>query len=338
MQSQEERARDESSPVPALLNIAGGYALARCLHVVADLGVADALDETPRTAVELAAAVGADRDALGRVLRLLSAHAIFLARGEAFAHTPASRLLRTNHPRSMRAFVRMFGSPLFWDTQGALTHSVRTGREAVEEVHPGGFYSYLARYPEAGTIFNAAMAAKGRAQVAGVLAAYDFSGFSSIGDIGGGRGHLLQAVLDAVPAARGVLFELPNVIEEARGLASDRLRLQAGDFFKDALPVCDAYLLMEVIHAWSEADALAVLQAVRQAAPTHAKVLVIEQMVPDDPGPHWAKTLDIHMLALLGGRQRGRQEYAALLDRAGFAFERQIDTGADIAILEAVAG
>lgn len=59
-------------------------------------------------------------------------------------------------------------------------------------------------------------------------------------------------------------------------------------------------------------------------------------MIPDDPGPHWAKTLDIHMLALLGGRQRTRQDYAVLLDRAGFAFVRELDTRADIAILEAV--
>ena len=338
MQLQEQRVSDEASPVSTLLNIAGGYALARCLHVAAELGVADALDGTPRTAAELAAAVGADPDALGRVLRLLSAHGVFLTHGETFAHTSASRLLRTDHPRSMRAFVQMFGSPIFWDTQGALTHSVRTGGVAVEEVYPGGFYAYVAQHPEAGAIFNAAMAGKAHGQVAGVLAAYDFSSFGTIADIGGGRGHLLKAILDAVPAARGVLFELPHVIEEAQGLASVRLTLQAGDFFKYALPICDAYLLMEVIHAWNDADALAILRALRRVAPSHAKLLIIEQMVPDNPSPHWAKTLDLHMLALLGGRQRSRQEYAALVEGAGFTFERQVDTPADIAILEAVAG
>ena len=137
-----------------------------------------------------------------------------------------------------------------------------------------------------------------------------------------------------MPATRGVLFELPPVIQEVAGLASERLTLQAGDFFTDPLPVCDAYLLMEVIHDWDDRDAVAILRAVRRAAPAHARLLVIEQMIPDDPGPHWAKTLDLHMLALLGGRQRSRQEYAGLLQRAGFALLRAIDTGADIAILE----
>jgi len=335
---QEERAQGDVSPVQILLDLARSYALPRCLHVAADLGVADAVNETPRTAADLATAVSADADALDRVLRLLAAHQIFAVAGDAFTHTPASRLLRTDHPQSMRAFVRMFGLRAFWDTQGALQTSVRTGRVAALDVLPSGFYGYLAGNPEASAIFNAAMAAKAHGQVAGVLAAYDFSIFDMIGDIGGGRGYLLQAILQAAPRTRGVLFDLPRVIEEAKSLvSSERLRLQPGDLFKDALPTCDGYVVMEVIHAFGDADAVRILQAIRQAAPPQAKLLVIEQMIPDDPGPHWAKTLDIHMLALLGGRQRSRREYAVLMDRAGFAFQRQIDTRAGVAILESLA-
>lgn len=335
MHVQEQQAASVgASPVQTLIEIAGGYPLARCLHVIADLGVADALDETPRTADALAAAVGAHPDALDRALRLLAAHGVFAVRGDTFAHTPASRLLRNDHPRSLRAFVRMFGLPLFWESQGALAESVRTGQVAAERLYPGGLYAYFAEQPEANTIFNAAMAAKARGQVAGVLAAYDFSRFGTIADIGGGRGHLLQALLDAVPTARGVLFDLPHVVAEAEGIASERLTLQPGNFFVDALPTCDAYVVMEVIHAWDDADALAILQAVRRAAPAEATLLVVEQMIPEDGGPHWAKTLDLHMLALLGGRQRSQREYAALMAGADFAFTRQLDTSAAVAILE----
>jgi O-methyltransferase domain len=334
---QDEPARTELNPVQVVLEITGAYALPRCLHVVAELGVADVLDETPRTGAELAEAVSADADALGRVLRLLAAHGIFATEGAAFTHTPASRLLRTDHPQSMRAFARMFGLRAFWDTQRALMHSVRTGRVAAEEVLPTGFYGYLAEDPQAAAIFNAAMVAKAHGQVAGVLAAYDFSSFGTVGDIGGGRGHLLRAILEAVPSAQGVLYDLPRVIEEVQSLSSNRVRLQPGDFLKDALPVCDAYILMEVVHVFGEAQAVALLQAIRQAAPPHAPLLVIEQMIPDDPGPHWAKTLDIHMLALLGGRQRSQQDYVSLLEQAGFAFKREIDTRAGVSILEAVA-
>jgi hypothetical protein len=113
------------------------------------------------------------------------------------------------------------------------------------------------------------------------------------------------------------------------------MTVQAGDFFEDPLPSCDGYLMMEVIHDWGDEDAIAILTAIRQAAPSHAKLLLIEQIVPNDPGPHWTKTLDMHMLVLFGGQQRTRQEYEALLAQAGFSLAREIDTGAGIAILEA---
>ena len=333
----EEDPMTERNPVDTLTQIASGYVLPRSLHVIADLGVADALDEIPRTATDLAASVGADPGALRRVLRLLAAHGVFEMRDwdDSFCHSPALRLLRTDHPYSMRAFAQMFGLPINWAIFQELAYSVRTGRPATEQVLPDGLWTYYPQHPEAGRIFNAAMEAKAHAQVAGIIAAYDFSGFAQVGDIGGGRGHLIRAVLDSVPTAKGVLFDLPHVIAEVGDMAADRLTLQPGDFFHDALPACDAYLLMEIIHDWGDEEATAILRAVRRAAPVHAKLLLIETIIPDEPGPDWSKVLDIAMLALLGGRQRMRQEYEILLDAAGFRLQREINTHADISILEA---
>ena len=325
------------NPVRTILDMAGAYAVPRCLHTVADLGVADVLEEAPKSAEELAKVLKVNADALRRVLRLLSANGVFAEQGETFTHNEASRLLRSDHPHSLRSFVRMFGLRAFWDTQGALQSSVRTGKVAAEEVLPGGYYRYLENDAEASAIFNSAMAAKAKGQIAGVLAAYDFSVFRNIGDIGGGRGHLLQAILNAAPNLNGVLFDLPRVIQEiSPPIASERLRVQSGSFLTDPLPTCDCYILMEVVHAFADADALAILGAVRKSAATGASLLVIEQMISDGPGPDWVKTLDIHMLALLGGRQRNRREYVALLNNAGFAFRREVDTRAGVAILEAV--
>lgn len=327
----------EPNPFETVQQIASGYILPRCLHVVADLGVADALDETPRCAHDLAACVDAHPDALSRVLRLLAAHGVFEAQGDTFCHSPASRLLRTDHPQSMRPFARMFGLPVNWTTYEALEQSLRTGLPATAMVLPQGLWGYFAQHPGESQIFNAAMEAKAHGHIAGILAAYDFSGFGLIGDIGGGRGHLLRAVLDTAPGVRGVLFDVPEVIAEAAGLASEpeRLTLQAGDFFRDALPSCDAYLLMDVIHDWGDAEAVAILHAIRRSAPAHATLLAIERMVSTDAGPDWAKVLDIHMLTMLGGRQRTRPEYEALFNQAGFALQRDIDTRTGLSILEA---
>lgn len=327
-----------ANPVEVLQQVAGGYCLPRCLHVVAEIGVADALDGTPRSAADLADAVGAHPDALDRILRLLAAHGVFVVERGGFGHSPASRLLRDDHPQSMRSFARMFGLPVFWETFGALGHTVRTGMPATTEVFPDGFWAFLQTHPEAGRVFNAAMTGKAHGALAGVLANYDFSPFGVIGDIGGGSGHLLRAVLDtAAPEADGILFDLPDVIGQVSDLPTERITLQAGDFFADRLPRCDLFILMEVIHDWGDEESDLILRAVRDAAPNGARLLLIEQIIPADPGPNWSKMLDVHMLALLGGRQRSLEEYERLLGRAGFRFERDIDTRAGISIIEATA-
>lgn len=325
----------ETSPFEILQQVTGAFFVSRCLQIAADLGVADALGDEVATASALANATGAHAGALGRVLDLLSAHGIFERRDGGFAHTPASRLLRTNDPRSGRSFVRMFGLPVLWKAAGALNQAVKTGRSVGNDVVPGGFWGYVADNPDAGRIFDEAMTAKAHDQVTAAVAAYDFSKFPLIGDIGGGRGHLLEAILAASPGSKGVLFDLPRVIQEASGRASDRLSLRAGDFFKDELPVCDAYILMEVIHDWGDDEADQILKAVRRAAPDHAKLLLIEAAIPDDPGPCWTKTLDIVMLALVGGIQRTYGGYEKLLAQSGFRLDRSIDIGASYSIFEA---
>ncbi len=323
----------DPNPVSSILQMAGGYCLSRCLHVVADLGVADALDGEPRTAADLAEAVGANPDALARVLRLLAAHDVFEQDGSAFRHSPASRFLRSDHPQSLRALAQMFGLPILWSTCGDLDHTLNTGLPSATKSHKGGLWGYLADKPEAGRIFNAAMVGKASGQVPAIVAAYDFSQFHQIGDIGGGSGHLLRAVLNAAPNASGVVFDLPNVVAQAKG--SERMTFRGGDFLKDALPRCDGYLIMEVIHDWGDDDSVGILRAIRRAAEPHAKLLLIEQIIPPTPGPDWTKTLDLHMLALFGGRQRTEAEYKTLLEKSGFALNQVIDTPAGISILEA---
>jgi hypothetical protein len=230
----------------------------------------------------------------------------------------------------------MFGLDVNWNAYCEFAYSVRTGTPATTKTLPRGFWGYFQENPDAGRIFNDAMVAKAHAQVPAVLGGYDFSRFATIADIGGGRGHLLRALLESNRAAKGILFDLPNVIQDA-GTESDRLKLKAGDFFKDPLPAADAYILMEVIHDWNDEESLAILKAIRNAAKPGATLLLIEQIVPKDSLPHWSKMLDIHMLTLLGGRQRTLEEYGALLRRAGFSEPREHRTRSDVSILEAAA-
>jgi len=308
------------------------YAVPRCLHMVAEIGVADALDESPGTAAELASATGMNPAALARVLRLLSAYGVFEQRNDRFVHTPASRLLRSDHPQSMRSYVRMIGLPVYWESFEKMMHTMKTGTSTTEQITPGGSWAYMAQNPEASKLFDEAMTGKAHGQVAGILANYDFTGFKTIADIGGGRGHLLQAILNAAPQTTGVLFDQPHVVKDLA--PRPRFNLQGGDFFKDALPVCDAYLIMQVIHDWSDEEAVQILSAVRRSAPSHAKLLLIEALVPEHTDPSWIKILDIFMMVLLTGRERTRNEFDKLLRHTGFHLDRVIEIGLGTSILE----
>ena len=321
-------------PHELIFSVTNAGVAARCLHVAAQLGVADHIDDRPVPAGDLAQRCKVDADGLNRVLRLLSAHGVFSLVSGGYQHSAASRLLRSDHPMSMRAFPQMMGLPVVLRSFDELAYSVRTGRPAIEMSDPDGLWGYLMGAPTEAAVFDRAMTGRAAGDTAAVLAAHDFSSSRRIVDVGGGRGHLLHAVLEATPDARGVLFDLPEVVERG-GPAHPRLVRQAGDFFVDPLPAADTYLVMEVLHDWADAEVLAILTAVRRAATDDAKVLLIEGILPDnlDSG---SLAVDVIMLAVTGGRERTTKELGRLLYAAGFQLDRVIDTTGRLRIAEAV--
>jgi hypothetical protein len=323
----------QKPPHELIWELSQAIVVSRSLHVVAELGVADHVGDEPVSADSLAAACRVDPDALDRTLRLLAAYGVFERHAGGYRHTPSSWLLRTDHPRSMRGFARLNGLPVFGATFAEMSYSVRTGRPSVELVEPKGLWAYLQDHGDESRVFEQAMTAKAQADIAAVLDAYDFSPYRRIADVGGGHGHLIAAVLGAYEDAFGVLFELPDVAAEVA--PTPRLDVVAGDFFTDPLPACDAYLLMNIIHDWNDADAARILAAVANAGrASGATVLVVETVMPDGAEPHWAKTLDVLMLTVTGGRERTRAQYARLFNSAGIDLVRTLPTATPFSIVE----
>jgi len=171
-----------------------------------------------------------------------------------------------------------------------------------------------------------------------MLGAYDFSRFRSLVDVGGGNGQNLVAILDRHPALQGILFDLPAVAERARTLVeraglSSRCRIEGGDFFSRVPAGADAYVLRHVIHDWQDPEAVAILRACREAMGPGSRILVIETVLPPGNAPSFGKWLDLMML-LVGGRERGRDEYERLFAEAGLRLNRVVPTEAEISILE----
>jgi len=327
--------RGTHNPSANLVDLSTAYFVSRVLHVIAELGVADVLGDTPMTARELAAKTSTNTDAMFRALRLMASHGVFAMDGVQFSHNQGSRLLRQDHPQSLRPWVRMMGAPLNWNTYGLFEHTMRTGEPARSELIEGDFFAdYLPKHPELGKLFDESMTSAARQRIGGIVSSYDFSKYATIADIGGGRGHLIDAVLTVTPSTKGILFDLPHVVAKAERQAGDRLTIVGGSFFKDQLPIADAYLVMHVIHDWSDEESVSILKAVHRAAPKHAKLLLIERVLLDSNEPEIGKRMDIHMLAALSGRERTQPEFERLFGASGFALDRVITTPAGASILE----
>jgi hypothetical protein len=221
-----------------------------------------------------------------------------------------------------------------------LPESVTTGEAQAEAVHGVSMWGLLERDPDYAATFNEAMSRLTALDWPTVAAAYDFTPFRRIVDVGGGHGQLLASMLDVAPGAEGVLLEqeslLPDAEERLRqaGVLA-RCRLEAGSFFEQVPGDGDLYVLRRVLHDFDDERALAILGTIRRDMPAGATLLLLESVVPPGGGPDFAKTLDLDMLLFVGGRERTEEEYAVLLRRSGFDPTRVVPTISPISLVEA---
>ena len=335
----------ELPPPLSLFRMATGFYVSRAIHVAAILGIADHLADRPRHYVELAEATRTHADSLRRVLRLLaSAGVLTEAKNERFALTPIGACLRSGVPGSMRPAVLLFGG-ITQHAWGDLLHSVKTGEPGFRHVFGMDSFDYLARHPDEAANFDEAMAGFTKHIATAVVAAYDFSPFRRIVDVGGGNGTLLAGILKAIPTSTGVLFDLPQVAERASapirelGL-DDRCEIVGGDFFEAVPSGGDAYLLKHVIHDWNDERAAAILTNVRVAMGAGAKLLLIEGVYPpridDSDESRSAAANDVNMLVCTGGRQRSEAEFRTLFEAAGLHLTGMVPTQTPAKVIEGV--
>ena len=336
------QAASSETPEQLIRRMTTAYQMTQLLYVAAKLRIADHLASGPRPVAELAAASGSHADSLYRILRALAGLGVFAEEeGRRFRLTPAAELLRTGVPNSMRSAAEVRGEDWMWRSWGALIESVKTGRTGFDLVYGKNTFDWFAENPAAARLFDDFQADLTRRSAAAVASAYDFSAARTIADVGGGSGTLLAAVLERNPHARGILFDLPHVIDAARktlpAAISRRCEFVGGDFFKAVPRGADAYLLKYILHDWDDDRSRAILGRIREAMPASAKLLVVEDLVCGPNVPCDAKLGDVNMLARTGGRNRTEKEYRDLLQSGGLQVRRVVPTGRDLALLESSA-
>ncbi len=330
----------KASPHQQLDRMITGYWISQAIYAAAKFSIADHLKYGPKSVDELAEATCTNAEALYRLLRALASNGIF-AEGESrqFSLTPLAEPLQSDVPGSKRALALMSGDEQFraW---AEIDYSIQTGRIAFEKVYGKPIFDYLGDNPDKARIFDAAMVGIHGRESNAILDAYDFSDIGVVADIGGGNGSQIITILEKHPNAKGILFDLPHVIERAKNLIesagfSDRCELVADSFF-DAVPEgADAYMMRHIIHDWDDEKSLTILRNCHQAMSSNSKLLIVESVIPPGNEPFGGKFLDLVMLLIPGGKERTEDEYRELLGKAGFELTQVVPTGTEISIMEA---
>jgi hypothetical protein len=329
-------------PQAAIMHIIADYWLSRAVYLAARLKLADVIGNRRPALGAVAAATGTRPEALRRLLRALTAHGIFREEDDGtFSQTPLSKVLRSGIPGSMRAFAEVeLGHDHYDSWRDAETCFTQPGT-AFERIFSTPIWRYYAEHPELQALFGEAMTNLTAIANAAVLGSYQFDAFTTAVDVGGGHGSFLAAILGGNPTAKGVLFDLPSVIEDAaKGefvtRQGDRIRLVGGDFFKQVPAGGDLYLLKFVLHDWGDEDSVRILTNIRSAIAPSGRLAVVEMVLPGRNEPHVGALMDLNMMVMTGGVERTEAEYADLLVRAGFALERIAGTKSPFSVIEAV--
>lgn len=329
----------EKPPPIQMLELISGFWISRCIYIVAKLGLADLLNDGPKSVSELAAATDSHEPSLFRVLRALATVGVLTQTGDRFGSTPLLETLRSDVPGSIRAFAMTELGEEHYPAWGELLHTVRTGEIAFNKAFGQPVFEFFAQHPENARIFNDAMSGMTAQANEALHAAYDFAGIKTIVDVGGGHGGLIVSILKKNPGMLGILFDAPQVIEGAAahiapsGIA-DRCQLAAGDFFKSIPEGGDAVIMKWIIHDWNDEQSIAIMKNCHRALPAGGKLILVEAVVPEGNEPHFSKFIDLNMLVMTGGRERTAEEFRQLYEGSGFLLTRIVPTESPFSVIE----
>ena len=331
------------SPSDVMKNLTIGYWVARLIHVAAKLRLADLLKGRPRTVEDLATAAGVQPLPLYRVLRALASVGVFAeTKDRRFKLTPLAATLQTGSQASMHGWALMINENWQWDAWKELLYGVKTGEVPFPKAHGVPIFEYLEKRPEDLEVFGESMTSLSRTENPAIAAAYKFSELRTLVDVAGGHGSLLATILKANPKLKGVLFDQRSVIDRAekdqhvtaKGIA-ERCRLESGNFFESVPQGGDAYIMKYILHDWNDEECVKILTNCRAAMNEKGKILVVDNVIAPGNNPSWGKLLDIQML-IIGGRERTKNEFAAMFTEAGLKLTRIVPTKGPLSIVEGI--
>ena len=329
------------SPEAAMMKALGTMIFPLAVKAALALDILPVLEEGRHaSAPALAAHLGIDAAALGRLLTALAAMGVLRREDDRYRLTPFGATLLPG-PGSMLPLARYLLDDSVLLPLAQLNTCVRSGQPSLPQDPRAGWYG---QYPERARLMDGAMAVYSGLGLPALLEAYDFSPYATLTDVGGGVGHVLAGILARHPNVSGTLFDTPATTERAlrylaeRGLQG-RYAVAAGDMLKAVPAGARLYLLSKVLNNWDDEHCVRILRNIRVAMDQGARLIVIEGVVADANYAAEDAFRDLLLLACShGGRLRTVEELRRLGEEAGLTILRVIPTSSAFSILEFAAG
>jgi predicted O-methyltransferase YrrM len=313
-----------------VLRMVLGYQISGVVYVIARLGIADLLVDGPRSATELADSTSVHPDALLRLMRVGVSLGLFdqVAPGS-FAINELSQCLRSD-AHSVYGVALAGGKTAHTRPVEHLLTAVTENRSVVKDALGKENWEYWDSDPDTKAAMTEHLIEVNAAIGPAIREHYDLSRFGRIVDVGGNEGFFLAHLLAAAPNATGVLFDRPEVMDDARktmaaqGLAG-RVEFVGGSFLDGVPPGGDLYVLKGILHDSSNDAAAQILSHCHAAAAPGSTLIAVEGILSDtppfDPIVH---LIDINMLLMVNGRERTLSEFTELFDAAGYDVVRTV--------------
>lgn len=331
--------KPQASDTADLLEMLNGYRQTCLIVSAVQTGLIEELRETALSSEELANRLGAHPQSLRRFLRALELLGLVQCRDGTTALTLRGRQF-IRGASGLRDRAILTGQE-YLPAWANLQHSLLTGETAFDDVFGMDVWRHREQQPQLNECFNRLMTEDQTQTERSILQAYDFSDAGVVVDVGGGHGRLIADILATHPQLRGILFDQPGVVQDARAVLStagvaERCRTIAGSFFDSVPAGGDTYLLQHILHDWNDERCVKILRNCRAAMDHSDTLLVVENLLPEaGDAPARMIMLDLHMMVMLGGRERAESEFDALLQASGLLSTNCLPTRGNTCIIVA---
>ncbi len=324
------------APVSHAFSLITGIANSQVLTNLITSNVIETLGEGPKKVEEIASFCHLNKNVLGRTLRYASFIGVLDFEDGKYSLTEVGRCFLASNPENLKMQGSFIGSAPWREAWNNFRYSLETGHPAFNHAFGMPYFEYLDKYKDFGNQFNNYMTAMTSRIIPTITAVYDFKGFDTICDIGGGQGTLLKAVLESAPKAKGILFDMESAMKDnVLGETANRTQIVPGSFF-DHIPSSNCLMLKSIIHDWDDEHAIRILVNCRKALKKDGTILLIEQVL-EKPYTERELFYDLHMQVMLGGAERTEKEFCNLFEAAGLELNLIIPTKSQVKIIEVTA-